>query len=551
MQTQVTKEPQFALPELSNDVSELHFMIKNLHKKMSEMAELADRSECENKLLRERIKYLQQQLYCRKSERFPLSDDNYSPSFLFGDLPEENKQEAEPLVEEITIPSHKRKKRGRKPLPESLPRIKVIHDVPKEEKRCGCGCEKDCIGEEISEQLEMQPARFWVVRHIRYKYACKNCEGLEGKKGEKSVTIAPPPVQLIPKSIATPSLLAHILVSKYSDSLPFYRQEQQFARYGFKLSRTNMCNWTREVSLKCQPIIELLRECLLCGPLIQIDETPFQVLREPGRSFASKSYMWLFRGGPPGKEVVLYHYDPGRSVQVAVDFLGDYRGYVQIDGYPGYNFLDSNPAIVLVGCWAHVRRKFFDVVRGEVKSKRAMGKAGEALRTIRALYAIERDACNRQLCPEDVYRERQEKSKPILNEFELWVKELSLKVPPKSLLGKAVFYTLSQWPRLVKYLEDGIINIDNNWIENSVRPFAVGRKNWLFSDRPVGAAASATIYSIIETAKNNNLEPYHYLCYLFDRLPYAHTTEEFEKLLPQNLTPEILTEHYSKMFSRE
>jgi transposase len=261
--------------------------------------------------------------------------------------------------------------------------------------------------------------------------------------------------------------------------------------------------------------------------------------------------MWLFRGGPPGKEVVLYHYDPGRSGQVAVDFLGDYRGYVQTDGYPGYNFLDSNPCIVLVGCWAHVRRKFFEVVRGEVKSKRAMGKAGEALRTIRALYAIERDARNRQLCREDVYRERQEKSKPILNEFELWVKELSLKVPPKSLLGKAVFYTLSQWPRLVKYLEDGILNIDNNWIENSVRPFAVGRKNWLFSDRPVGAAASATIYSIIETAKNNNLEPYHYLCYLFDRLPYAHTTEEFKKLLPQNLTPEILTEHYSKMFSRE
>lgn len=395
-----------ALPELSNDVSELLSIIKDLHKQNSEITEKAGRFECENSLLRERVKYYQQQLYCRKSEKYPFPDDNYSPSFLFEDLQEENKQEDEVLVEEITVPSHKRKKRGRKPLPESLPRVDVVHDVPEEEKRCGCGCEKSRIGEEVSEQLEIQPARFRVLRHIRYKYACKNCEGLDDKKGKKSVTIAPPPVQLIPKSIATPSLLAHILVSKYCDSLPFYRQEQQFTRYGFKLSRSSMCNWTQDASLRSQPIIDLLRECLLCGPFIQIDETPFQVLREPGRSFSSKSYMWLFRGGPPGKEVVLYRYDPGRGGQVAADFLGDYRGYVQTDGYSGYNFLDSKPGIVHLGCWAHVRRKFFEVVRGKVKGKGAMGKAGEALRTIRALYAIERDARDRQLCPEEVCRER-------------------------------------------------------------------------------------------------------------------------------------------------
>lgn len=537
-----------ALPELSDDVSELQSTVVDLYKQLNEVS---GRYECENKLLREKIKHLQQQLYCRKSEKFPLSDDNYSASFLFGDLPQESKEEPEPLVEEITIPSHKRKKRGRKRLSESLPRVEVVHDLPEAEKRCGCGGEKGRIGEEVSEQLEMQPARFWVVRHIRYKYACKKCEGLDGGKDEKSVSIAPPPIQLIPKSIATPSLLAHILVSKYADSLPFYRQEQQFARHGVKVSRTNMCNWTQEASRKSQVLIELLHEYLLSNPYIQIDETPFQVLREPDRSFESKSYMWLFRGGPPGKEVVLYRYAPGRSGEVAADFLGDYRGFVQTDGYSGYNFLDRNPDIVHVGCWAHVRRKFFEVVRGKVKSKGAMGKAGEALQTIRALYAIERDARNRQLSREDVYRERQEKAKPILDKFELWVKELSLKVPPKSLLGKAFLYTLSQWPRLVRYLEDGIINIDNNWIENSIRPFAVGRKNWLFSDRPVGAAASATIYSLIQTAKSNNLEPYRYLCYLFDRLPYAQSREEFKKLLPQNLTPEILTEHYSKMFNRE
>lgn len=551
MQAQLTKEPQLALSELSNDVPELHSMVRDLENKVNEKDELVSRIECENKLLRERLKYYQRQLYGRKSEKLPLADDNDCQSFLFEDLPEEKKEEAEPLVEEITIPSHKRKKRGRRRLIESLPRVEVVHDLPEEEKRCGCGCEKSRIGEEISEQLEMQPARFWVVRHIRPKYACKNCEGLEEKKGRKPVAIAPPPVQLIPKSIATPSLLAHILVSKYCDSLPFYRQEKQFARYGFDLSRTSMCNWTQEISRKCQPIIDLLRECLLCGPYIQVDESPFQVLHEPGRLFSTKSYMWLLRGGPPGRQTVLYHYSPSRGSAVVKNLLGNYIGYVQTDGYSGYNFLDFTDGIVHIGCWAHVRRKFVEVVKGKIKSEGTMGKAGEAIKTIRALYAIERDARNRQLCPEEVYRERQEKAKPILNEFELWVRDLSLKVPPKSLLGKAVFYTLSQWPRLIRYLEDGILNIDNNWIENSVRPFAVGRRNWLFSDRPGGALASAAIYSIIETAKHNNLEPYRYLCYLFDRLPYAQSKEKFKELLPQNLTPEILAEHYAKMFKWE
>ena len=222
MQTQATNDPQLALPELSDDVSELHSMIKDLHKQKDE---IADRYECENKLLRERVKYLQQQLYCRKSEKFSLLDDDYSPSFLFSDLSEESKEEAEPLVEEVTIPSYKRKKRGRKRLPESLPRIEVVHDLSKEEKRCGCGCEKSRIGEEVSEQMEMQPARFRVVRHIRYKYACKNCQGVDKEEGEKSVTIAPPPIQLIPKSIATPSLLAHILAVSYTHlTLPTNRE---------------------------------------------------------------------------------------------------------------------------------------------------------------------------------------------------------------------------------------------------------------------------------------------------------------------------------------
>jgi transposase len=529
------------------DVIQLQTMVLDLYAQMEEMSR---NHEVENRLLRERIHQLQYQLYSGKSEKLSRLDDGYCQSFLFSELAEEEK---ETIVEEISIAPHKRKRRGRKRLSESILRVEVEHDLSEEEKRCGCGCEMSRMGQEISEQLEMQPPRVWVMRHIRYKYACKNCEGLENDEGEGAVKIAAAPLQLIPKSIATPSLLSHILVSKFSDSLPFYRQERQFLRLGVKISRASMCSWAMKVSEKVKPLLDLLRVEVLSGPLIQIDETTVQVLSEPDRSARSKSYMWIYRGGAGGKAVILYRYHRSRGGDVAASFLQDYRGYVQTDGYSGYDFLDNRSGIVHVGCWAHVRRKFFEVVQASKKGKskvKGAGKAGQALQTIRQLYAIEKDVRNRELSPELVYRERQERSKPILEAFELWLKEAVIKVPPKSLLGKALTYTLSQWPRLVKYLGDGILNMDNNLVENAIRPFVVGRKNWLFSDQPEGAAASAAMYSIIETAKANGLEPYQYLLYLFDKLPSAQSRDEMKELLPQNLDPEILAQHKTAYMER-
>jgi transposase len=534
---------------LPDNVKELQIVVVEMHKKMEE---LKKNYEVENQLLRERINQLLQEIHGRKSEKISyLLDDGFEQSLLFEELPEGNLREsASSEDEEITIDGYKRKKRGRKPLPDEFERVEVLHDLSSEEKQCGCGCEMSRIGEEVSEQLEIIPAQLWVIRNVRPKYACKNCDGVDGAEGESSVKIAPVAVQLIPKSIATPSLLSYILIGKFCDSLPFYRQEQQFRRFGIVLTRATMCIWAVKVAEKCKRLVDLLRQQILSGPLINIDETTVQVLCEPDRRVDSKSFMWLFRGGPPGSVAVVYIYDESRSGSVASRFLGDFQGYVQTDGFSGYDFLDIREGIIHAGCWAHARRKFFNVVKalggkGKVENLEGFGKAGEALQTIRDLYAIEKKACDMDLPPELIYEERQKKSKPILDKFKLWLEELAPTVPPKSLLGKAVNYTLRQWPRLIKYLDDGIIRIDNNLVENDIRPFVVGRKNWLFFDQPGGAEAGATLYSLIETAKANGMEPYHYLLYLFDKLPFAQSDEELETLLPlpQNLSAEILAEH--------
>jgi transposase len=543
---------------LPDNVKELQIMVVELHEKMEELERNYDRYETENQLLRERVNQLIQEIYGRKSEKFSfLLEDGFKASLLFEATQRQEENYREPgnsEDEEIIVPEHKRKKPGRKPLPPEFERVEIFHDISEEEKQCGCGIEKEQIGEEISEELEMRPSQFWVVRHIRPKYACKNknCEGVESDEEEGAVKIAPAPLQLIPKSIATPSLLSHIFISKFCDSLPFYRQEQQFRRLGLELSRGTMCIWAVKVAEKCKQLVELLRQLILSGPLINIDETTFQVLCEPDRRVDSKSYMWVIRGGPPGKVAVVYIYAEKRSGSIASAFLGDYHGYVQTDGYSGYDFLDNREGIIHVGCWAHSRRKFFAVVKalggkGKVQNLQDFGKAGEALQIIRDLYGIEKKAHDMELPPELVYEERQKKSKPILDKFKLWLEELSPTVPAKSLLGKALNYTLSQWPRLIRYLDDGILKMDNNLVENDIRPFVVGRKNWLFFDQPVGAEAGATLYSLIETAKANGLEPYHYLLYLFDKLPGldgdSMCDDQLRALLPMNLTAEILTDH--------
>lgn len=494
----------------------------------------------ETGILLEEIRLLRAKLFGPKSEKVPLADGP-QPLLLF-DLPETAAPDEEDRAEKIHVPAHNRKKRGRKPLPADLPRVEQLHDIDDADKVCGCGCSLVRIGEETSEELDIIPAVVQVIRHIRPKYACPDCEGVEDDG--PTVKIAPVHPQIIPKSIASAGLLAHILTDKFIDHAPFYRQEKKFLRLGVEISRTSMCNWAMQAASACQPLLNLLQDEVLSGNIINIDETTLQVLREPGRPPTSKSYMWIFRRGDPEKPVLIYQYHPTRSADVARSFLGDFQGFVQTDGYSGYDFLDGLEQVSHVGCWAHARRKFMDMVKAQGK-KRKPGSADKALSFIRKLYKLEKKARKVKLDADSIYEMRQKHARLILDDFHKWLLKKQSQTPPKGLLGKAVSYTLNQWQRLISYIEDGNLTMDNNMAENAIRPFVIGRKNWLFSGTPEGAEASALLYSLIETAKANNVEPYAYLRYIFEKIPLASSLDEYEVLLPWNVKPTDLG--YSKI----
>lgn len=492
-----------------------------------------DRLETELRLLR-------QKLYGAKSERMVL-DDPTVQTHLFNEAEATATKEEKP-DEELQSVSYTRKKGGRRPLPDNLPRIEQVHDIAEEEKVCGCGSQLSRMGEEVTEELDIVPRQCRVIRHIRPKYACRQCEGTESDKG--AVQIAPPPVQLLPKTIATAGLIAAVVVEKFADGLPLYRQAARFSREGIEISRATLSNWVVRVGELCSPLMKIFREDLLRGPLINADETPVQVLNEPGRANTTKSYMWVFRGGmsPPdqgGGSIVLFDYRPTRSgEEILKEYLTGYKGYVQTDGYVGYEVL-SELSVKHAGCWAHVRRKFVEVVQAVDKARKGKerrgGSADEAVLKIRRLYEIERQGKERELTGTDLVEFRRKQAVPLLQEFHAWLTARVGSTPPKGMLGMAMNYALKQWDRLVVYVNDPCVGLDNNPAENAIRPFAVGRKNWLFAGSPAGAKASATLYSLVETAKANGIEPYRYLRFLFERLPYATTPEDYRKLTPPHL----------------
>lgn len=509
---------------LPETVAELTEMINSLVREH-------ERSTHENNLLREEIRLLRAKLFGKKSEKPALYDE--SPQLSLFDMPEP--AEIEPEPETIEVPAHTRTKRGRKPLPEELPRVELVHDIDEADKQCGCGAPLSKIGEDVCEKLDIIPAVIRVIRHVRPKYGCRQCEGIETKNA--TVTIAPAPKQIIPKGIATAGLLAHILTAKFCDALPFYRQEKQFARLGVELGRATMGNWAIKAATACGPVLALLHTEIRSGPLINIDETTVQVLDEPNRSPTTKSYMWVCRGGPPDKPVIIYRYAPSRSSTVAQALLQGYKGVVQTDGYVGYDYLDHHPDVLHGGCLAHVRRKFDEAKKARGKTATKTGGADVALHYIGALYRIESEAKKAELSAEELVKIRQEKAREIFAEFYAWLAKKKTQVVPKSLLGKAVNYALSQWARLLVYLDHGSMTPDNNRAENAIRPFVLGRKNWLFAGTPEGAQASGDLFSLIETAKANGLEPYKYLRYLFEKIPCATSEDDYRALLPSQLKP--------------
>lgn len=346
------------------------------------------------------------------------------------------------------------------------------------------------------------------------------------------------------KGIPSNGTLAHITTSKFVDGLPLYRQEGMLLRMGIHIKRTTMCSWIFRVSEACAPLMEALRSVVLSGPVINVDETTIQVLKEKGRLPSTKSYMWVFRGGLPVAPAIEFLYDETRGAAVPKMYFQGYQGAVQSDDYAGYDFLDQQPGVVHLGCWSHGRRKFVDVCKatGKPSSVGRTGIALDAINEIAELYRIEERGAT--MAPDDRRHLRMAQTLPRLESFEHWLRDIVPTVPPKSLLGKAIQYVLRQWDRLVRYVDNGLYRPDNNLAENAIRPFVVGRKNWLFSDTPAGAEASARLYSLVETAKANGLDPYWYLRYIFNELPHATGADDYKALLPQHVDKKQAVPYY-------
>ena len=477
------------------------------------------------KQLIEAIQLAKHQHFGTRSEKFNIDQlsllFNEAETLLDNEVDDQAKEDDDDTT---TVGPYQRRKGGRRKLPDHFPRIKVIHVLEGDDCQCDhCESELTVIGEKSSEQIDLIPMTVQVIRHIRKTYRCPNC-----KTGIKSAKL---PAQPIPGSIASPGTLANVVVNKYVNGMPLYRQEAEFKRLDIPLTRSTLAFWMIKAGFLVQPLINLMREVMLAYDSLQMDETRCQVLKEPGKTPQSQSYMWVQRGGPPDKRIIVFDYAPTRSQDVPVELLGDYTGYLQIDGYEGYNMVCAKNDITPLGCMAHVRRKFDQAIKGQGKLKnRKASLAQQAMLRIQLLYKIEKEAKN--LTDEQRRALRQSKSVPVLDGLREWLDQHLPVVVKQSALGKAMHYMDKQWPRLTTYTEDGRLHIDNNLCENAIRPFVIGRKNSLFSDTVSGAKASANLYSLVETAKANGLEPYSYLKRIFTELPKATCVEDIEALLP-------------------
>jgi transposase len=493
-------------------------MPDNLPDDLAALKQLLAQMQSKVVLLEEENALLRQRLFGRKSEQ---TTDPATPQLpLFNEAESIETPASVEADEEVVTPSKRRGKR--KPLPADLPRIEIIHDLPEHELTCICGCRKHAIGEETSEQLEIVPMQIRVIKHIRKVYGCRGCE--------TAPVTADKPAQLIEKSMASPSVLAMLLTTKYVDGLPLHRFEKVLARHGVDIPRQTLARWVIQCCEHFQPLLNLMRDRLLESPVIHCDETRVQVLKEPDRDPTSQSWMWVQASGPPERPVILFDYTTSRAQEVPLRLLADYRGYLMTDDYAGYNAVGTQPGVERLACMAHARRKFVDAQKVQPKGK--TGRADVALAMINKLYGIERDL--KDVTDDQRFAGRQAQSLPVLTQLRSWLEKTLPQVTAQSALGKAVHYLGNNWSRLERYIEAGFLPIDNNAAERAIKPFVIGRKAWLFSDTPKGAAASAQLYSLIETAKANGQEPYAWLRHVLERLPQAESVEDFEALLPWN-----------------
>jgi transposase len=413
-----------------------------------------------------------------------------------------------------------RKGHGRKPIPDDLHREKHIVDVAEEEKVCSCcGAQKKHIGDDITEELEYKPAVFFVNQYVKPKYACAQCP-------EQGVTAAPTPGRPIEKGVAGAGLLAYIIVSKYVDHLPLYRLQQMFLRYAIDINRSTMVGWLAEICSYLEAIYRAMRESLIHESfVVQADETTLKVLDKKVKEKCDLGYLWPYVGD--GKMAV-FEFRDSRSREGPSDFLrGFTQRYLLSDGYAGYNQVISENRLKHLMCWAHARRKFYEVkdLEPEFISK--------VLSNIGMLYDIERQATMDKLDHVQRKNQRLEKSAPVLHDIQVWLKNPGKIILPGSKVTEAINYTLNHWQQLTRFLEDGRLPLDNNLVENTIRPVAIGRKNWLFAGSVEGAQRMAIIYSLVATCKINEINPYEYF---YDILPKvaSYPAKQIADLIPTN-----------------
>jgi transposase len=470
---------------------------------------------------------LLEQLKVSNLKRFGQSSETSEQLALFDEadtpLPEETEASVESSDKLVSRNKSKSKKRNRRiQLPDNLSVEEIVHDVPEADKTCDCGHARHRIGEEITDQLKYIPATLVILRHIRPKYGCRACEG--------GIKLAPMPLLLLPKSVATPELVAQTILAKYEDHIPLYRQEKQWARLRIDLPRNSCCAWVMKTAEYCEPLYELLKEDILASDYMQADETSVLVLKSKDAKKRKKAYMWCYRSHPPnGVSAIYFEYQPTRSGKHAEAFLNDFEGYLQSDMYNGYDFLAKKENVTHVGCMAHARRHFADIV----KTHKKPGLAHQAMKFFKALYKIERRIKDESI--DKRYAVRQHRSTHVLTQFKKWLEKSIQQVPDGFAIGKAIQYCLTHWEQLTNYTKDGMLHIDNNSIENNIRPFALGRKNWLFKGSPRGAKAGAIFYSLLATCKANNINPQEYLVNMLSNIRHCKTTADFKALLPYHI----------------
>jgi len=466
--------------------------------------------------LEKQVAHLTRLVFGRRSERcednhpllpFPEEQEPQPPA------PPHVEEAADDEMEEIT---YKRKKRGATRISKDLPRETNRIELAENDRRCPCCNEvMQPFGEETSERIDFTPAVLKVIETVRVMYACKKHE-------ESGVATAELPPQPIPKGMATAGLIAQVVVAKYKDHLPLYRQSSIFARHGAEIAESTLCDWVKDASSLLLPVVQTMKASVLESFVIQSDDTQVRVLDPQHPNGSRRGYLWAYVGD---RNEVAFDFTPGRGREGPRNFLGSFRGHLQADAYSGYDSVFATGRVVEVGCMAHARRGFFEALESNAEN------AGRAIAVIRKLYDVERQAKERNLVADERKALRQAEAKPLLDAFKPWLLALKPLVLPKSPLGQAIGYMLNQWDALNRYLEDGRLEIDNNRTERQMRNVAVGRKNWLFAGSDEGGRRAAILYSLICTCALQGIEPWAYLKDVLQRIANGES--------PANLTPRV------------